>query len=267
MSTLAENVAKVAAAHAELKEAIAAKGVAVPEGTKLSGMPALVEQIETPPDMTDGTHFYEESDKASIAVPAIVFVDFTKTTKLSHCFHGCRSLTSLSLPDGFGKNAQEANYCFGYCSKLESLSLPSGFMRSGVFTDMFQGCSSLTSLTFPDGCGQGIDQANRMFQGCSSLTSLTFPEGFSGNPSSISARFSLAFSGCVNLENIVGGIKYGKSINFSECTKLTHDSLLNIITALDPITTALTLTLGATNLAKLTDAEKKIATDKGWTLA
>ena len=267
MSTLAENVAKVTAAHAALKEAISAKGVTVPEGTKLSGMPALVEQIETPPDMTNSEEFYKLSGKASIDVPAVVFVDFTKTTNLSYCFHGCSSLTSLSLPDGFGKNAQIANSCFDNCSNLETLSLPSGFMRSGYFNDMFASCSSLTSLTFPDGCGQSIDQANRMLRDCSSLTSLTFPEGFSGNPSSTSARFYLAFSGCVNLENIVGGIKYGRSINFSECTKLTHDSLLSIITALDPITTALTLTLGETNLAKLTDAEKKIATDKGWTLA
>lgn len=31
--------------------------------------------------------------------------------------------------------------------------------------------------------------------------------------------------------------------------------------------TGQTLTLGTANLAKLTDAEKKVATDKGWTLA
>ena len=47
MSTLVENVAKVTAAHAALKEAISAKGVNVPDGTKLSAMPALVEQIQT----------------------------------------------------------------------------------------------------------------------------------------------------------------------------------------------------------------------------
>ena len=47
MSTLAENVAKVVKAHAGLKTAISAKGVAVPEGAKLSDMPALVDRIET----------------------------------------------------------------------------------------------------------------------------------------------------------------------------------------------------------------------------
>ena len=49
MSTLVENVEKVKNAHAALKTAIAAKGVAVPEGTKLTDMPALVEQIPSAP--------------------------------------------------------------------------------------------------------------------------------------------------------------------------------------------------------------------------
>ena len=47
MSTLVENVAKVKNAHAALKTAIEGKGVTVPAGTKLTGMPALVDQIQT----------------------------------------------------------------------------------------------------------------------------------------------------------------------------------------------------------------------------
>ena len=53
----------------------------------------------------------------------------------------------------------------------------------------------------------------------------------------------------------------------SACNKLTHDSIMVIINGLQTVTTTQTLTLGSTNLAKLTDEEKKIATDKGWTLA
>ena len=40
-----------------------------------------------------------------------------------------------------------------------------------------------------------------------------------------------------------------------------------VINGLKTVTTAQTLELGTTNLAKLTDDEKKVATDKGWTLA
>ena len=47
MSTLVENVAKVKSAHDALSASIEAKGVSVPAGTKLTGMPALVDQIQT----------------------------------------------------------------------------------------------------------------------------------------------------------------------------------------------------------------------------
>ena len=47
----------------------------------------------------------------------------------------------------------------------------------------------------------------------------------------------------------------------------SRDWILDIFNKLSTITTTKTLTLGATLLAKLTDEDKKIATDKGWTLA
>ena len=50
-------------------------------------------------------------------------------------------------------------------------------------------------------------------------------------------------------------------------TALTHDSLMSIINNLATVTTTQTLTLGSTNLAKLSSEEKAIATNKGWTLA
>ena len=58
-----------------------------------------------------------------------------------------------------------------------------------------------------------------------------------------------------------------KSINISPSTAFDASDLVEIISNLDPVTTAQTLTMGATNLAKLTDEEKQVATDKGWILA
>ena len=57
------------------------------------------------------------------------------------------------------------------------------------------------------------------------------------------------------------------SVDLSQCAKLTHDSLMNVINSIQTVTTPETLTLGGVNLAKLSDEEKKVATDKGWTLA
>lgn len=68
----------------------------------------------------------------------------------------------------------------------------------------------------------------------------------------------------------ISGVIGKNGLSVSSCTKLTHDSLMSIINALKDYSdsgTTYTLTLGAANLAKLTDSEKAIATEKGWTLA
>lgn len=76
-----------------------------------------------------------------------------------------------------------------------------------------------------------------------------------------------AFSDCTKLKNITISGTIGKAIGFPDCTKLTHDSLMSIIEHLGTVTSTVTCTLGTTNLAKLSDTEKAIATQKGWTLA
>ncbi len=80
-----------------------------------------------------------------------------------------------------------------------------------------------------------------------------------------------AFSGCTALEEVIFEGEIGSNrLNLSACTKLTHASLMSIINCLVDYSasgTTYTVTLGATNLAKLTDSEKAIATQKGWTLA
>lgn len=58
-----------------------------------------------------------------------------------------------------------------------------------------------------------------------------------------------------------------KSFNLTNDNQLSHDSLLRIINNLITVSTTQTLTIGTYNLSKLTDAEKAIATGKGWTLA
>ena len=127
MSTLVENVEKVKNAHAALKTAIASKGVDVPDGTKLTDMPALVEQIPSAPAYTDSNNLYSDSARTSIQVPGVIYVDFTKAININSCFARCSALTSLTLPEGFGTNARNANLCFSRCSALTSLTLPEGF--------------------------------------------------------------------------------------------------------------------------------------------
>ena len=81
--------------------------------------------------------------------------------------------------------------------------------------------------------------------------------------------FTGTFASCPKLENITFEGTIGQNISFSGCNELTHDTLVHIIEHLKDYgeTATHTLTIGSTNLAKLSDTEKAIATQKGWTLA
>ena len=69
-----------------------------------------------------------------------------------------------------------------------------------------------------------------------------------------------------NITNFVSFKNISTSIDFSTNSKLTHDSLLSIINNLSTVSTTQTLTIGSTNLAKLSSDEIVIATNKGWTV-
>ena len=72
---------------------------------------------------------------------------------------------------------------------------------------------------------------------------------------------------CPELTTFEIGSIYPNNYSMANCPKWEYGSIMKFINNLPTITTTYTLTLGSTNLAKLTDEDKKIATDKGWTLA
>lgn len=78
-----------------------------------------------------------------------------------------------------------------------------------------------------------------------------------------------AIYGCDVLERIELQAGFNVSANFSNCTNLSAQSMVEMFEALKDLTgqTSKTLTLGSTNLAKLTDTEIAIATDKNWVIA
>ena len=78
--------------------------------------------------------------------------------------------------------------------------------------------------------------------------------------------YSTPFVGCTSLKNITIEGVIGNNFPINQ-SPLTHESIMSIINHLGTYSTTKTLSLGSTNLAKLTDAEKAIATERGWTLA
>ena len=216
----------------------------MPEGTKLTDMPALVEQISTEPVPTNQRAvFGYDKSTTSIVVPNTLVVDMLAVDDLTNCFSNCSSLTSISFPEGFGRTAVNIGGCFS-------------------------GCTSLTSLTLPDGFGQNaqILAYNGLvgcFYNCSVLESLHLPSGFGQN----ATKLTNCFTNCTALKTITGNPNFKVSLSLGSSKNLTHDSIMVVINGLQTVTTTQTLTLGTDNLAKLTEADKQIATDKGWTLA
>lgn len=85
---------------------------------------------------------------------------------------------------------------------------------------------------------------------------------------SASITYSGTFYNCRELVNLTIEGTIGTNFEIDDSPLLTHDSLMSIINCLETKTSGtFTCSLGATNLAKLTNAEKAIATGKGWTLA
>lgn len=189
----------------------------------------------------------------------------SNVTSLRNMFYGCSSLTSLDASDWNTSNVTTAETMFYGCTNLTSLDL-SNWDVSGL-TSMyrtFRLCTALTALDLSSWKNaNNITTMNQTFYYCSKLTSLDLS---SWDVSKVTIMSS-AFTSCSALTDFKAPKNISVAVSFSPCTNLTHDSLMSIINNLATVTSSKTLTLGSTNLEKLTDAEKAIATNKGWTLA
>ena len=100
---------------------------------------------------------------------------------------------------------------------------------------------------------------NSMFEGCTNLT--TVPALDASNVTREDA-FVGAFANCTNLKSILmTNISTDLTIAYS--TQFEREDLLVILNNLKTVTSATSLTMGKTNLAKLTEEDKAIATNKG----
>ena len=122
---------------------------------------------------------------------------------------------------------------------------------------MFDGCTNITSVPLLN-TSKATNMAS-MFRNCVNLISIPALDA------SQATNLINAFSSCPYLTEIK---MTGMKVNFdiSPSTQFTREALVEIITNCATVTSA-TLTMGATNLAKLTQADIDAATAKGWTLA
>lgn len=149
--------------------------------------------------------------------------------------------------------------CYAYSAITE---FPEGWKfapRTGYSgANLFEECYNL--ITIPQLDTSEITNFSCMFSGCSSLT--TVPQL---NVSKATTLYEIVY-GCSSLTTLGGFIGLSINLDLAWAPYLTHDSLMNVINNLATVTSSTKLTLNVNSSTILTDEEKKIATDKGWTL-
>ena len=130
------------------------------------------------------------------------------------------------------------------------------------FDEMFYNCSSLT--TVPQFNTSSLYSAQLMFAGCSKLVSVPLLDFTNAK------ELRSMLLACSELAELGGFSNLSVSLDLSSSRKLTADSIMNVINEAKDLSGTggtSTLTLGSTNIAKLTEEQIAIASFKGWTLA
>ena len=118
---------------------------------------------------------------------SVIPLDGSVTRIGDSAFSGCRSLTSITIPNSV---TSIGNGVFSYCSGLALITIPNSVTSIG--DSAFSYCSGLTSITIPDSV---TSIGWRAFDGCSGLTSITIPD-------SVTSIGGSAFDGCSGLASI-----------------------------------------------------------------
>ena len=153
---------------------------------------------------------------------------------------GCRSLTSLVIPDSV---TNIGDYAFAFCRSLTDIVIPDSVTSIGNWA--FWNCRSLTDIDIPDSVTSIGDNA---FQFCSSLSTIAISDSVTsiGNnafcdcrsltgidiPDSVTNIGDAAFSGCKSLRTIVipDSVTSIGNNAFCDCSSLSNLVLPDSVT-------------------------------------
>lgn len=207
----------------------------------------------------------------------IAYDDFENCDSIYGLFRG--QYLTTEFPTFNTSNVKGASYAFADCFEEEKhigegctapyLDLHNVTSVDGMFAyEHASGSNRYSHLkTIPLYDFSKVKYASNLFKGCSSLESI--PALNFNSMSSDGLTFTYSWiDGCYALKEInILDIHY--NIKISVSTQFTREALVHIIGNLRDMTgsSAKTLTMGSTNLAKLTEDDIAVATDKNWTVA
>ena len=164
-----------------------------------------------------------------------------KVTDMSGMFHGIKP-TELDLSSFDTSQVTDMSEMFGWCTNIVSLDL-SHFNVSNVtdMRNMFGWCLNLKSLNISNWNMSKVTNVYQMFDATSLIETIV----------------------CDGLQLPDINMSY---ISLNSCPKLTVDSIVGLLNSLPQSTHNYSFKIGKTNIYKLSDDQKAIATNKGWTL-
>ncbi len=201
----------------------------------------------------------------------------------NYAFRNCSSLESIVMTSTI---TSIGNYAFDSCYGLVDCFLP--YTVTAIGTNAFQNCYSLSDIVIPSGV---TTLGASIFSACYSLSEIVIPSGVTtlgasafsncqsavklSIPSSVTSATSTSFSNTFSLQNVVLETNFDANLTLNSgntnaaSTRLSRSVLNAMIAAYKDNSggTARTLTIGATNLAKLTAEDIAVATDKNLSLA
>ena len=148
-----------------------------------------------------------------------VYVDAGVTSIGDYAFGGCKSLTSITIPDNVTSIGRGA---FFHCNSLTNIIIPDSVASIG--NSAFECCTGLTSVTIPDSVTRIGSYA---FSGCTGLTCIEIPN-------SVTIIANSAFEGCTGLTSVAipNSVTYIDSSLFYGCTGLTNVTIPNSVTSI-----------------------------------
>ena len=153
-------------------------------------------------------------------------------------------------------------YAFKNCLNLKELTLPI------LGNHMFMGSSGITKIIVNDGITIMPEGA---FRDIKALKYIYIPSSIVDSEwlTKTNGYTTYFLQHDVNIETIEVGDGWNASANFSVSDKLTKECIVNIFNNLKDLSgeDSKSLVFGEVNLAKLTDEEKAIATNKNWILS
>ena len=178
-------------------------------------------------------------------------------TTYESCFFKANDVPYFEI----NKNANIATSMFSYATITEFSKLDIGKSNLQIGIRMFNECKNLIKVQIDI---KKFYNISSMFYNCVSLVDVGTLD-FSGIPQDNSDRMGACFYNCKSLEKIkVVSQSLKRSLSFAWSPLLSAESVQSIIDGLAIVTTAQTITFHK-NIA-LTDEQKQIINEKGWTL-